>query len=93
MRGYYVGFDTDALYLRKMSNSWQQLARFDLSALYSKVVPGVWNHIRIAAIGALIKVWFSKMHPTADKDPGLNIEFTDDKILYFQAKSASALTE
>jgi len=79
MHGYYVGFDTDRLYLGKMNNNWRQLACFDLSGLDCKVVPGVWNHIRIAAIGARIKVWFNRMHPTADKDHGLRIDFTDDK--------------
>ncbi len=79
MRGYYVGFDTQKLYLGKMNNNWRELARFDLSKLDCKVVPGVWNQIRIAAIGSRIKVWFNRMHPSADKDRGLRIDFTDNK--------------
>ena len=79
MQGYYVGFDTQRLYLGKMNNNWRELARFDLSRLDCKVVPGVWNQIRIAAIGNRIKVWFNRMHPSADNDRGLRIDFTDNK--------------
>lgn len=78
MRGYYVGFDTKKLYLGKMNNNWRQLAVFELSELDCKVVPGVWNQIRIAALGSRIKVWFDRMHPSGDKDKGLRIDFTDD---------------
>ena len=77
MRGYYVGFDTKTLYLGKIENNWQPLATFDLSQLDCKVVPGVWNQIRIAAEGARIRVWFNRMHPSADQDRGLRIDFTD----------------
>ena len=79
MRGYYVGFDTDALYLGKMNDNWRRLAQFDLSALDCKVVPGVWNQIRIAAVGSRIKVWFNRMHPSADRDHGLRIDFSDNE--------------
>ena len=79
MQGYYVGFDTQRLYLGKMNNNWQPLAHFDLSGLDCKVVPGVWNQIRIAIIGNRIKIWFNRMHPSADSDRGLRIDFTDDK--------------
>jgi len=79
MQGYYVGFDTQRLYLGKMNNNWRELARFDLSRLDCKVVPGVWNQIRIAAVGNRIKVWFNRMHPSADNDRGLRIDFTDNK--------------
>jgi hypothetical protein len=41
------------------------------------VIPGVWNQIRIAAEGPRIRVWFDRMHPSADKDRGLRIDFTD----------------
>ncbi len=79
MQGYYVGFDTERLYLGKMNNNWRELARFELSELDCKVVPGVWNQIRIAAIGDRIKVWFNRMHPSADGDRGLRIDYTDSK--------------
>lgn len=79
MRGYYVGFDTQTLYLGKMLNNWQALATFDLSQLECRVVPGVWNLLRVAVAGNRIRVWFNRMHPTADKDAGLRIDFTDDK--------------
>ena len=77
MRGYYVGFDTETLYLGKIENNWQPLANFDLTKLDCKVVPGVWNQIRIAAEGPRIRVWFDRMHPSADKERGLRIDFTD----------------
>jgi len=76
-RGYYVGFDTKTLYLGKMNNNWKQLAKFDLSALDCKVVPGVWNHVRIAAEGPRIRVWFNRMHPSSDEAAGLRIDHTD----------------
>ena len=79
MHGYYVGFDTKNLYLGKIENNWQPLAKFDLAQLDCKVVPGVWNQIRIAAEGPRIRVWFDRMHPSADKDRGLRIDFTDPK--------------
>ena len=82
MRGYYVGFDTTTLYLGKIENNWQPLATFDLGKLDCKVVPGVWNQIRIAAAGPRIRVWFDRMHPSADRDRGLRIDFQDpDPIL------------
>jgi hypothetical protein len=77
MRGYYVGFDAKTLYLGKIENGWQPLATFDLQQLECKVVPGVWNQIRIAAEGPRIRVWFNRMHPSADKDRGLRIDYTD----------------
>ncbi|MCS7304882.1 MAG: glycoside hydrolase family 127 protein [Thermoguttaceae bacterium] len=79
MRGYYVGFDTKWLYLGKMQNRWQELARFDLSKLECRVAPGVWNQIRIAAEGPKIRVWFNRMHPSADPQAGLRLEVVDEK--------------
>ena len=79
MHGYYVGFDTRTLYLGKMRNNWQALATFDLSKLECRVVPGVWNLLRVAVEGQRIRVWFNRMHPSADNDGGLRIDFTDDK--------------
>jgi len=77
MRGYYVGFDTKRLHLGKMNNNWQPLATFDLAQLDCKVVPGVWNQIRIAAEGPRIRVWFDRMHPSEDETRGLRIDYTD----------------
>lgn len=77
MRGYYVGFDTRQLYLGKMQNRWQELAQFDLGKLDCRVVPGVWNQIRVAVQGPKIRVWFNRMHPSADPQSGLRLELTD----------------
>jgi len=79
MRGYYVGLDTRKLYLGRMENNWQPLAEFDLGKLDCKVLPGVWNQIRVAAEGPRIRVWLNRMHPSADPDRGLRIDFTDEK--------------
>jgi len=79
MRGYYVGLDTKKLYLGKIENNWQPLAEFDLSKLDCKVLPDVWNQIRVAVEGPRIRVWFNRMHPSADPDRGLRIDFTDEK--------------
>ncbi len=76
-RGYYVGFDTKALHLGKMSPGWQPLVKFDLKGLDCKVVPGVWNQIRVAVKGGRIRVWFNRMHPSSDKARGLRIDYTD----------------
>lgn len=77
LRGYYVGFDTKQLYLGKLEQNWQALGTYDLSKLDCRVVPGVWNQIRVAVQGPRIRVWFNRMHPSADKDAGLRIEVTD----------------
>lgn len=73
MNGYYVGFDTNALYLGKMNNNWQELARFDLTKLPCKVEPDVWNRLRVSVKGSRIQIWFNPLH----NDPGLRIEYTD----------------
>jgi hypothetical protein len=78
MRGYYVGLDTRRLYLGKMDNNWQPLAEFDLAGLDGKVLPDVWNQIRVAVQGPRIRVWLNRMHPSADPDRGLRIDFTDE---------------
>tara|TARA_B100001964_G_C13992187_1_gene491159 strand:- start:34 stop:687 length:654 start_codon:yes stop_codon:yes gene_type:complete len=79
MQGYYVGFNTKTLYLGKMNNNWSRLAEFDLSKLDCKVVPGVWNQIRVAVTGNRVRVWFNRMHPSSDPQKGLRIDFTDKK--------------
>ena len=79
MRGYYVGFDTEHLHLGKMANNWQPLAEYDLARLDCRVVPGVWNQIRVAVEGPRIRVWFNRMHPSSDKERGLRIDYTDRK--------------
>lgn len=78
LRGYYVGFDTKKLYLGKMNNNWQLLSEYDLKKLDCKVVPGVWNHIRVAVKGNRIRVWFNRMHPSSDPDKGLRIDVKDE---------------
>ena len=77
MQGYYVGFDTKKLYLGKMNNNWSKLGEFDLSKLNCKVVPGVWNQIRVAVKGDRIRVWFNRMHPASDPKKGLRIDIRD----------------
>ena len=62
-----------------MENNWQPLAEFDLSELDCKVQPNVWNQIRVAVEGSRIRVWLNRMHPSADPDRGLRIDFTDEK--------------
>ena len=79
MRGYYVGLDTRKLYLGKVENNWQPLAEFDLSKLDCKVLPDVWNQIRVAVEGPRIRVWLNRMHPSADAGRGLRIDVTDKK--------------
>jgi hypothetical protein len=58
-----------------MENKWQPLATFDLSKLECRVVPGVWNQIRVAAKGPRLRVWFNRMH----HDEGLRIDYTDTR--------------
>lgn len=77
LRGYYAGLDTKALYLGKMENNWQPLARFELQRLDCRVLPGVWNLLRVAVEGPRIRVWLNRMHPSADADRGLRIDYTD----------------
>ena len=79
MRGYYVGLDTKKIYLGKVENNWQPLAEFDLSNLDCKVLPDVWNLVRVAVEGPRIRVWGNRMHPSSDPDRGLRIDFTDEK--------------
>jgi hypothetical protein len=62
-----------------MDNNWQPLAEFDLDRLDCKVQPGVWNQIRVAAEGPRIRVWLNRMHPSADPDRGLRIDFRDQQ--------------
>ena len=42
-------------------------------------MPGVWNQIRVAVQGPRIRIWFNRMHPSADSERGLRIDFTDKK--------------
>ncbi|MBI22505.1 MAG: hypothetical protein CMN05_02785 [Roseibacillus sp.] len=86
MHGYYVGFDTKKLYLGKMRNNWQPLAEYDLSQLDCKVIPGVWNHVRVAVKGNRIRVWFNRMHPSSDPEKGLRIDYTDDNAPILSGK-------
>jgi hypothetical protein len=82
--GYYVGFDTLTLYLGKMTKpgqgdrpQWTELQRFDIGKLECGVTPGVWNHVRIEVRGNRIRVWFNRMHESADRQNGLRIDYTD----------------
>ena len=77
LRGYYVGFDTKTLYLGKLENNWRPLGTYDLSKLDCRVVPGVWNQLRVAVEGPRIRVWFNRLHPSADQEAGLRIEVVD----------------
>jgi uncharacterized protein len=77
MRGYYAGFDTKTLYLGRMEHNWQPLATYDLSQLDCRIVPGVWNQLRVAVQGARIRVWLNRMHPSADHDAGLRLDVVD----------------
>jgi hypothetical protein len=82
--GYYVGFDQKTLYLGKFVNGdksvkekWNPLALYDLTKLDCKVNLYVWNQIRVAVEGNRIRVWFNRMHESADKENGLRIDYTD----------------
>jgi hypothetical protein len=76
--GYFTGFDTKTLYLGKMNNGeWKLLAQYPLEKLECKVIPGVWNQIRVAVEGSQIRVWFNRMHPSADPENGLRITYND----------------
>jgi hypothetical protein len=72
-----VGFDTKLLHVGKIDHAWKPLGTFDLSQLDCRVVPGTWNQIRVAAAGPNLRVWFNRMHPSADRDKGLRLEVTD----------------
>lgn len=74
MKGYYVGFSVDTLYLGKMNNNWRELARFDLKTLPCKIEPDVWNRLRVSAKGNHIQVWFNPLHD----DPGLRLDYIDN---------------
>lgn len=73
MKGYYVGFSVDTLYLGRMNNNWQELAKCDLTKLQCKVEPDVWNRIRVLVKGNHIQVWFNPLHD----DPGLRLDYVD----------------
>jgi hypothetical protein len=78
--GYYAGFDLNTLYLGKfVDGKWNQLATYPLQKLDCKILPNVWNQIRVEVQGSQIKVWFNRMHESADKENGLRIVYTDDK--------------
>jgi hypothetical protein len=76
--GYYVGFNTKTLQLGKMTEGvWKLLEEYPLERLDCKVVPGVWNTVRIAVSGPRIRVWFNRMHPSSDVQNGLRFDYTD----------------
>ncbi|GHT25029.1 hypothetical protein FACS189419_10010 [Planctomycetales bacterium] len=53
------------------------MAAYDLATLDCKVKTNVWNQIRVAVEGNRIRVWFNRMHESADKENGLRIDYTD----------------
>ncbi len=73
MHGYYIGFNTETLYLGRQRNRWESLAEFDLKRLECNVTPGAWNLLRVMVEGPRIKVWFNRLHT----DDGVRIDFTD----------------
>ncbi|MDR1384285.1 MAG: DUF1080 domain-containing protein, partial [Planctomycetaceae bacterium] len=76
---YYAGFDEKTLYLGKfIDGKWNQLATYPLQKLECKIEPNVWNQIRVEVRGSQIKVWFNRMHESADSENGLRIVYTDD---------------
>ena len=79
MRGYAVTFGTDRqLVLSKIENNRRrQLEAFDLTKLATKTRVNAWSLIRVAVNGPRIRIWFNRMHPSADADRGLRIDYTD----------------
>ena len=75
MRGYYAGFDTKSLYLGKMNNNWQELARFDLAKVACKIEPNAWNLLRVLVKGSRIRVWLNPTHG----EPGLRLDLADER--------------
>ena len=75
MRGYYVGFDTKALYLGRMNNDWREIARFDLTKLESAPTLDAWSLLRVAVKGSRIRVWLNRMH--GERSKGLRIDHED----------------
>ncbi|MDP6117390.1 MAG: DUF1080 domain-containing protein [Planctomycetota bacterium] len=80
MRGYAVAFDSGKLVLSKiLDGSRQELASYDLSKLKTATRINEWSMIRVATAGPRIRVWFNRMHPSADPENGLRIDITDKK--------------
>lgn len=72
MRGYYVGFSTNTLYLGRMNNAWQPLATVDLTRRTTPVDLDTWHRLRVAAEGARLRVWFDPLHD--DTGPVLEVQ-------------------
>ncbi len=79
MRGYYVGFSTNTLYLGRMNHAWQPLATVDLSGRQSRVDLDTWHLLRVAAQGRRIRVWFDPFH--GNSGPVLDIRDDESPIL------------
>jgi len=79
MRGYAVTFNTKKqLVLSRIENGWSvPLETFDLTRLDTRSRMNEWSMMRVAVVGPRIRVWFNRMHPSADPDRGLRIDFTD----------------
>jgi len=77
-RGYAVTFDGRTLRLDRLEGGAARvLASYDLGRLRCRVRPAEWNMIRVAAVGPRIRVWFDRLHPSADPERGLRIDYTD----------------
>ena len=79
MRGYYVGFNTNTLYLGRMNNAWQPLATVDLGRHRQQIEPDTWHLLRVAAEGNRLRVWFDPLHD--DTRPMLDIRDDQSPIL------------
>jgi len=80
MQAYCVTFDSSKLVLSKIEgNSQKTLATYDLTRLKCKVRTNEWNMIRVALNGPRIRIWFNRMHPSADPEKGLRIDYTDEQ--------------
>jgi hypothetical protein len=62
MRGYYVGFNTNTLYLGRMNNAWHPLATVDLGQRATPVELDVWHRLRVVCEGSRLQVWFDPLH-------------------------------
>ena len=79
MRGYYVGFNTNTLYLGKMNNSWHQMATLELAKRENKIQLEAWNLLRVAVQGPHIRVWFNPLHD--DTNPVFDLRDENQPIL------------
>ena len=79
MRGYYLGFSPNTLYLGRMNNGWVPLATVDLAKRPNKVELDTWHLLRVACEGNQIRVWFDPLHD--DTRPLLDIRDDQTPLL------------